>query len=281
MRIAISNIAWDVSEDEQVAALISKYGIDAIDVAPGKYFADPINASSDDIVRVRDWWGNRGIEITGMQALLFGTTGLNLFGSHDSRTRMLEHLEAVCRIGEGLGATRLVFGSPKNRDRLELSNEEAQDVAVRFFGQLGDIASRYGVVICLEPNPPCYGANFMTNSVDTASIVVAVAHPSIRMQLDTGALTINKEDFDYVVEEYAELIGHVHASEPGLVTLGSGGVNHAQIGKKLREFLPDLVVTIEMLPANVEDNIDAIEMALQTVIRHYRASPADGWGDIL
>jgi D-psicose/D-tagatose/L-ribulose 3-epimerase len=36
MRIAISNIAWDVSEDEQVATLINKYGIDAIDVAPGK-----------------------------------------------------------------------------------------------------------------------------------------------------------------------------------------------------------------------------------------------------
>ena len=81
MRMAISNIAWDVAEDEVIAQLLDRYGIDAVDVAPGKYFPDPANASDDDIKRVRDWWAERGIEITGMQALLFGTSGLNVFGS--------------------------------------------------------------------------------------------------------------------------------------------------------------------------------------------------------
>lgn len=270
MRIAISNIAWDVSEDEQVAALLNKYGVDAIDVAPGKYFPDPKNASSVDIERVRDWWRNHRIEITGMQALLFGTTGLNLFGSNDTQTAMLEHLEAVCRIGAGLGATKLVFGSPKNRDCSVLLGQVARDIAIRFFRQLGDIASRHGVVICLEPNPPCYGANFMTNSADTASIVAAVAHPAIRMQLDTGALNINGEDPRLVVKAYRALIGHVHASEPDLVTLGDGGADHAAVALQLSEWLPEQVVTIEMLLAKNESNIDAIERALGVAISHYR-----------
>lgn len=270
MRIAISNIAWDVSEDEQVVVQLNKYGIDAIDVAPGKYFHDPKNVSHGEIARVREWWHKNGVEITGMQALLFGTTGLNLFGSQDTQTDMLEHLEAVCRIGAGLGAKKLVFGSPKNRDRSALSNEEARDVAIRFFGQLGDIASRYGVVICLEPNPPCYGANFMTNSADTASIVVAVNHPAIRMQLDTGALAINGEDVARVINEYAVLIGHVHASEPDLVTLREGLTDHASAGTQLSEHLPNQVVAIEMLPAKLGTNIAAIERALAVAIRHYR-----------
>ncbi len=271
MRIAISNIAWNVDEDEQVAALLNKYGIDAIDVAPGKYFADPKNASSGDVIRVRDWWRDRGIEITGMQALLFGTTGLNLFGSHDSQVAMLEHLEAVCRIGAGLGARKLVFGSPKNRDCSGLADEEARDIAIRFFRSLGDIASRHGVVICLEPNPPCYGANFMTNSADTASIVASVAHPSIRMQLDTGALAINAEDPKQVIKDFAALIGHVHASEPNLATLGDGATDHAAIGLLLAELMPEKVVTIEMLPAKNESNIKAIERAIGVSIDHYRA----------
>ena len=110
MRIAISNIAWDTSDDDAIAQLLQTFGINAIDVAPGKYFPDPLNASDDDILRVRDWWSARGIEITGMQALLFGTSGLNVFGSPESRKAMLHHLKAVCRIGTGLGATRLVFG---------------------------------------------------------------------------------------------------------------------------------------------------------------------------
>ncbi|MDO8812773.1 MAG: hypothetical protein Q7J38_12205, partial [Gallionella sp.] len=82
MRIAISNIAWDVAEDEAVAVLLNKYGIDMIDVAPGKYFPDPRIAGSFEISRVREWWRMRGIALAGMQALLFGTTGLNLFGSN-------------------------------------------------------------------------------------------------------------------------------------------------------------------------------------------------------
>jgi sugar phosphate isomerase/epimerase len=276
MRIAISNIAWDVSEDEQVATLLHKYAIDAIDIAPGKYFPAPKSADAGEIAQVRDWWGSWGIAITGMQALLFGTTGLNLFAPAETQAAMLDHLNAVCRIGSGLGATRLVFGSPKNRDRSSFSDEEARNVAVAFFRRLGDIASRHGVMVCLEPNPPCYGANFMTNSSETANIVSEVAHSAIRMQLDTGALTINGEDPCHVITEYAPLIGHVHASEPDLVTLGDGGSDHAAVASALSGRLQEQIVTIEMLPAKNEPNLTAIERALGFAIHHYRNGGGQG-----
>ena len=98
MRIAASNIAWDVSEDTQVAELLKKYHVDAIDIAPGKYFPNPIAAEEKEIYQVKEYWENHGIELTGMQSLLFGTTGLNVFGSVDSQQAMLEHLAGVCRI---------------------------------------------------------------------------------------------------------------------------------------------------------------------------------------
>ncbi len=278
MRLAISNIAWEVSEDEQIAALLGKYRIDAIDVAPSKYFSDPHNTKESEIIRVRDWWSGHGIDITGMQSLLFGTTGLKIFATGKSRTAMLKHLEAICRIGSGLGATRLVFGSPKNRDRLQLSNQEVEEIAICFFRSLGDIASRHGVVICLEPNPACYGANFMINSSETAAIVSAVGHPSIKMQLDTGALTINEENFALVIKDYVDIIGHIHASEPDLVPLGSGCTAHAEIGKILWEYLPESIVSIEMLTTSERNNLDPIEAALETAVLHYRVITGDDKG---
>ncbi|MCC9000443.1 MAG: sugar phosphate isomerase/epimerase [Candidatus Contendobacter sp.] len=274
MRIAISNIAWDVSDDEAVAALLRQYGVDAIDIAPGKYFPDPRQATPADISRVRGEWAYRGIEITGMQALLFGTTGLNLFANPEIQTAMLAHLDAVCRIGGDLGATRLVFGSPKNRDRSGLSDTQAETVAVEFFRRLGDSASTHGVRVCLEPNPPCYGANFMTTSAETATVVSRVAHPAIRMQLDTGAMTINGEAPESVIAHYAALIGHVHASEPDLVTLGDGGCDHHTVGRALNATLPEQIVTIEMLATKQEPPLQAIERALQVAIRHYRDDQA-------
>jgi sugar phosphate isomerase/epimerase len=92
------------------------------------------------------------------------------------------------------------------------------------------------------------------------------------MQLDTGALTINGEDIGHVIKDYAPLIGHIHASEPDLVTLGDGGADHATVGLQLNEQLPELIVTIEMLLAKNGSNLDAIERALGIAIRYYRGS---------
>jgi D-psicose/D-tagatose/L-ribulose 3-epimerase len=274
MRLAISNIAWDTTEDEAVAKLLAHFTIDAIDVAPGKYFPEPALATDEDIALIKNWWSERGIEITGMQALLFGTIGLNIFGLHEAQEAMLQHFTALCRIGACLGAQCLVFGSPKNRDRTELNDLEAMDVAVSFFRRLGDIAQSYGVLVCLEPNPTCYGANFMTTSAETAQVVRQVAHPAIRMQLDTGAITINGEDPAAVLQDCRSLIGHIHASEPNLLPLGDGGTEHAKVVDTLNQYLPNYLVTIEMLATQNEPHLVAIERALTVAIQYYRNNEA-------
>ena len=272
MRLSISNIAWDPSEDDVVARLLQRFAIDAIDVAPGKYFSNFAEVTDAEIDKVKRWWRSRGIAITGMQALLFGTIGLNMFGAENIRRLMLSHLGAVCRIGGGLGASRLVFGSPKNRDRSGLSDEDTFEQAVSFFQQLGDIAQRNGVVVCLEPNPSCYGSNFMMNSSETALVVRAVSHSSIRMQFDTGSSTINGELPDSVLEQSKELIGHIHLSEPNLLPLGDGGTDHRLMHKAISSVFDDQVLTIEMLATKQEPHLSSIERALIHAVSCYRSA---------
>lgn len=272
MRLSISNIAWDAAEDAVVAELLARMGVDAVDVAPGKYFPDPPRATDAQVEAVRRWWASRGIEVTGMQALLFGTTGLNVFGAAEVQNAMLAHLEAVCRIGGGLGARHLVFGSPKNRDRTSVADDRVMNIACEFFSRLGDVAAHHGVVVCLEPNPATYGANFMTSSADTAAVVRAVDHPAIRMQLDIGAVTMNGEDVGQVVAAHCGLVAHVHASEPGLKTLGDGGSDHTLAASALTARLPRHVVCIEMLASNEEPHLAAIERAVRAADAAYRAT---------
>ncbi|MEH3087166.1 MAG: sugar phosphate isomerase/epimerase [Xylophilus ampelinus] len=263
MRLAISNIAWERHDDQVMSALLNSQGIDAIDIAPGKYFPQPASAKEQDIQAVKAWWADRGIAITGMQALLFGTTGLNVFGSAQSQEALLRHLDGVCRIGSLLSATRIVFGSPKNRDRSCLDDAETMDKATAFFRKLGDSAARHGVTVCLEPNPTRYGANFMCTADETAAVVNAVAHPAIRMQLDTGALTINGENVDSVLQSHAKIIGHVHASEPDLLPLGDGSTAHAAMAHAISHHIPDHLVTIEMVATKSEPPLVSVARALQ------------------
>ena len=269
MRVSISNIAWETTHDEEVCGILQRHGVDAIDIAPGKYFSDFAEASVEHIARVRSWWFDRGIEIIGMQSLLYGTQGLNLFSEPDVQQRMLDHLQQVCRIGDGLNARRLVFGSPRNRDRSGLSDEQAFEKAISFFRRLAEVAQRHGVTICLEPNPECYGSNFMTSSTETAAVVEAVAHPAIKMQFDTGALSINGESPSTICSEFWSLIGHVHASEPQLVHVGTGATDHPASAAALQEFLPDAPVTIEMLTNSTDDPMAAVEASVEFVVDGY------------
>ncbi|MGF1642503.1 MAG: sugar phosphate isomerase/epimerase family protein [Thiotrichales bacterium] len=272
MRLAISNIAWDVVNDDEIAALLKRYRIDAIDIAPSKYFPNPAQARDDEIDRVKTWWAGQGIEITGMQSLLYGTQGLNLFGSAEVRAEMLAHLGGVCRLGGRLGATRLVFGSPRNRDRSGLHDAEALGTAIQFFRDLGEIAAAEGVYVCLEPNPARYGANFMTGTEETASVVEAVGHPAIKLQLDSGAMTVNGENPAALIPRFCHRVGHVHASEPDLVPLGDGGTDHAAMGAALRAYLPTHLVCIEMLATPRERQLAMIEQALGVAARAYRST---------
>jgi len=282
MRLALSNITWDISEDEVVAQLLQRYEIDAIDIAPGKYFADPLHSDKNDILKYKQWWQERGIEITGMQALLFGQDGLNLFADIAIQNVLLDYLKNICQIAETLGASRLVFGSPKNRDRAALSDAQALEVSVSFFRRLGNIAQKHGVIICLEPNPVVYGANFMTTSAETMQVVLAVDHPSIKMQLDTGAITINGENIDEILAKDAPLIGHIHASDPYLTPLGEAGIDHQRIHVCLLKYLPNALVSIEMLSrkdGSVRrcdyDYIPTIEQALRYAVQSYRPPEGD------
>ena len=270
--LSVSNIAWAPDEEEAAAALLAERGIGCVDVAPGRYFSDPAAATDREIAGTRAWWEERGLSIVGMQSLLFGTQGLNLFADHSGV--MFDRLGAVCRIGAGLGARALTFGSPRQRDRGDLSDADVQSIAVDFFGRLGDRAASEGVIVCLEPNAAVYGSNFMINNTDTAAMVRAVAHPAIALQLDIGNLTLNAEPAEATIAAVAPLVGHVHLSEPMLRPLGDSDAPHAEAAGAIHAHLPNRVMTIEMVRAEGEPALAAVARAITFARSTYETEAA-------
>lgn len=264
MKVSISNIAWNPEEDENVAGVLRRHGLERIDIAPSKYFADFTTAGQAEIAAVREAWEDRGQRLYGMQSLLFGTQGLNLFGDDGA---MLDRLGGVCRLAGRLGIRVLTFGSPKNRDRGARTHDQALEEAVAFFRLLGAAAEEAGVVVCLEPNPVAYGCNFMTTTDETAAVVRATGHAHIRLQLDLGAIAMNGEDPAAMIERHGDIIAHVHASEPGLAPLQPSAL-HDAAGEALRRLRPDLTVTIEMVGGEGV-RLDTIERAVAAATAAY------------
>ena len=272
MRLSVSNFAWDVVEDDIVAELLGAYGVEAIDVAPGKYFPDPLAATSCDIARVKDYWMGRGIGVHALQGLLFGADRLNIFGPPDVVEAVLVRLDAVCAIAVGLGAGILVFGSRANRNRAGLSDAAAFDRAVTFFRRAASLVASHGLVMTLEAIPASYGANFLNRTSEAAAVVAAVDSEALRLHLDTGAMFVNGENPRAAITQYASLFAHVHASDPELVTLGDAGCDHAAVARVLKRLRPELTVTVEMLPVEKMLRIDNLRRALAFATQFY-ASP--------
>ena len=268
MQLSISNIAWDTELDEAVAEILSREGVHCIDIAPGKYFADFATVTSDDINAVRRFWEKHGIKVVGMQSLLFGTRGLNLF-DRKTQPALLQHLKFVRRIAIALGVERLTFGSPRNRDRTGLTDEQADAVAKSFFRRR-DAMREDGTSnprLLLEPNPVLYGANFLTTTESAIEFVSSLAIPSIGLQLDLGTMTVNGEKPE-VIDQSASVVGHIHVSEPNLVPVGTTNAPHAIYAKHLR-MVPAKYLTIEMIEKKPESQIEALKASVQFVKHTY------------
>lgn len=223
MKLAISNIAWTAAEDDAVAEVMRERGVTAVEIAPSRVWPRPLEATDDEVRAHARYWAAKGIRVASLQALLFGQPDLTIFEDASRRAETERYLTGIIRLGSLLGATALVFGSPKNRLRGTLTMDQAMEIAVPFFRRLGDVAEAHGVALCIEPNPPEYGADFITDSVQSYELVARVGSAGFRLHLDAGAMHLAGEDVAARVRACLPLLRHVHLSEPYLAHVVESG----------------------------------------------------------
>ncbi len=269
MRVSISNIAWKNEEEAAVAGLLQEKGITGVDVAYTKYWASPADASHEALQKYRQFWSSRGIQIIGMQSLIYGRPDLMLFGDPAVREQMAQYLQAVLRLAGQLGACPLVFGSPKNRLKGDLSEAEAVDSAAVFFASLADTAQHENVILCIEPNPAAYNCDFVRTTASALELVKRVNHPHFRLHLDAAIMSMNGEDIEPALESAAEVLAHFHVSEPQLGVVGEGAVDHPRFAAALRRIGYQGWVAIEMRSGWKSPDINAISPALDYTLKVY------------
>jgi len=246
MRLAVSSIAWPAEADAEAAAVLVAHGVSGVEIPPARVCERPWDPPTGGVAACRRFWEDRGLPIVAMQALLFGHGDLVLFGDAAIRRRLAAHLAAIIDLAAGLGAERLVFGSPKNRLRGGLGAAQAEAVAIPFFRDLGRRAADRGVWLVIEPNPPAYGCDFLVTSRQVIEFVDRVAQDGLGVHLDAGAMTLCGESPREIVAAAGPRWRHVHASEPGLAAVGTGGVDHAAVAAALRGAGYGGFVSVEM-----------------------------------
>ncbi len=263
MKLAISNIAWNEADENEVLDVLKQLKVSGIEFAPTRYWKDPLQVGSQQIEEKKEELTGKGLRIIAAQALLYGHPELTIFDAHEIRERTLSYLKGIIKLCAHMGAEALVFGSPANRKRGHLSDVEALDIAIDFFREASITALEHGTCLCIEPNPIEYGCDFVRNTSEAVDLVRRVGHPAFKLNVDGSAITLNHEDPRWVLDLAFEWMGHFHISEPHLVMIGRGGTDHASLAKILKEFNYQGWVSIEMRSGQLSPNAEAVKSAIQ------------------
>lgn len=264
MRVAVSNIAWEPHDDAEIAESLVSAGVAGVEIAPTKVWPDLTQVSLDEARAYGEGWARAGLPVVSAQSLLFGRPDLRLFD--DSRDDLVAYLGGVIDLCAAMGATALVFGSPRNRQRGGLAPDSAHDIAVDVFGRLAKRAAAVGACLCLEPNPVQYDADYLTRAAEAAEVVRAVDAPGLRLHLDTACMALAGDDAAACATEFAAELRHAHLSEPNLGPVGTPDERHAAFADALRATGYGHYVSVEMR-ASAENTVAAVGRAARYAVQ--------------
>ena len=269
--LCISNLAWTSHNDHVVAKILQKHQIRHIEVAPAKINSKPIDITEAIAKQYKTRWLENGVSIVAMQALVFGGPAALLFGRANDRAILLKYLFHIITVAHWLGASVLVFGSPKLRFSDTLDATTKVDIARDFFDTLGKFADVRGIRVCIEPNPRYYGCNFLNSSFEVLDFVDSLNNDGIGLHLDTGAMQIDNEVPAEVIEYCGPNIQHVHISNKDLKAIAHSEHPefHQCVATVLEQANYSNYLSIEMLSSEY-DELGLLERSIVKAKALYR-----------
>jgi len=247
MRLAISNIAWNELEDNEIYGFLKKMNIVDLEIAPTRMIKEnPYDNIELARIKADDLLLKYSLSIKSMQSIWYGKTE-NIFESEDSYFKLLEYTKKSIDFANAINCTNIVFGCPKNRNMFDYKRDYLK--AVDFFRQVGEYASDRDVVIAVEPNPTIYNTNFLNTTIEAIEFVKDVNMKNVKINYDLGTVIENNESIN-VIKDNLHLINHIHISEPNLDV-----INHKTLIRDLFFLLKkekyDKLVSIEMRRSDI------------------------------
>jgi len=266
MKLAVSNVSWYNNDIDDFIAFISSLDCKGIELAASMIWDEPLDSTYDERKELRRKIEDAGLQLTGLQALLYTHQELALFKGEQSRREMLEYLTGMMDLCHDLGGEVLVFGSPRNRNIGKMPLEKAHSIASEFFHELGRRAWDRGLFFCIEPLGRVETDFINTVYEAEAFIRKEEISKGLGLHIDTkGLIDEDEVDAPYLSECFSRA-KHVHLNDPGLTAPGSTGYDHRLICKRINESDYSRFISIEMrrVDGDVEGSIrKAVEYVKQ------------------
>jgi sugar phosphate isomerase/epimerase len=247
MKFAICNEIFQGWKIEDTLAYAAKIGYAGVEIAPFTLANSVTDISSSERQRIRDAAKRDGIEIAGIHWVLVKPEGLYI--NHPDRCIRERTADYFCDLVDfcaDLGGTRMVVGSPKQRNLMPgVSPEQGRDWAVETFrGAVARAATRE-VTLCFEPLAPAE-TDFINTAADAIRFVQRLNSRNFKIILDVKAMCSESKPIPQIIRKSWPHFAHFHANDKNLKGPGFGEVDFKPIAAALKDVGYNGFVSVEV-----------------------------------
>jgi sugar phosphate isomerase/epimerase len=236
MKFAICNETFLDWPFDKAFAFAAECGYTGIEIAPFTMASDAKDVTAKQREEVRRLAEQNHLEVVGLHWLLAKTTGYHLTHPDAAvRAKTAEYIRELARLCQDVGGSRMIFGSPLQRNVMEgVSYEQAMQHAANVVTECLPTLEATGVTLCMEPLGPVEG-NFLNTAADAVRLIEMVGHPQCRLILDCKAMSSETTPIPELIRRNIGLLAHFHANDPNKLGPGMGELDFHPIFAALGE----------------------------------------------
>lgn len=248
MKFGVNTLLWTAGFDRAHLGLLDKVrgmGFDGIEISRFEFDGFPA-------AEIRRAVADAGLEATFCSAL---TGSLSLVSEEAGvRRQASDFLRRGVETAAELGASVFMgpFCAPVGYLPGRRRTEEEWKLAVEGLQGLGEALDGAGVTLVIEPLNR-FETYFLNTAADAARLCDEVAHPRVRIALDTFHANIEEKSIGGAVRALGSRLGHVHACENDRGIPGSGHVEWSEVFAALRQIGYQGWVVIESFGAHIPE----------------------------
>lgn len=266
MKFGICNEIFKDWSLEDTFAFAKKAGYDFVEIAPFTIAKSVTAISTAERARIRSLAASAGIGISGLHWVLVQAEGMYLTHPDAAvRERTSAYFVELADCCADLGGTRIIVGSPKQRNLMEgVTCEQAWAWATEVFRAAVKRAEERGVVLCFEPLAPAE-TNFVNTAAEGRRFAAQFASPAMSIILDVKAMSSEATPIPQIIRESAGKFAYFHANDPNLKGPGFGEMDFVPIAAALRDAGYDGTVSVEVF--NFDEGPEAIATRSRDYLR--------------
>jgi D-psicose/D-tagatose/L-ribulose 3-epimerase len=240
LRYAMCNEAFEGRPFREVCSVLRGFGYQGIEIAPFTLAADPLEVNAEQRREYREIMAGEGLAFVGLHWLLVTPRTIHVSTPdkdlREASWQYVANLVDLCADLAGNGSDNgiMVFGSPKQRS--STGGLSAPEATRNFVDGLAGVAPRAadrGVTILMEALPHSQ-SDVVHTLAEAAAVVRQVASPGLRTMFDCHNAEDETEPHDVLIEEYFDLIRHVHVNEMDGRHPGTGDYDFVRIFRALK-----------------------------------------------